>query len=116
MLAQEDIDIKKHYFFNLDGPLCLSKLFDALLFHLEVNLEDEKFFDRRKYNADVTFLGLFNKEISSSMYLFTDGSCVEDSQYAGFAVMSYDRSISKGCRRADFVSSYCVEAILMALD
>ena len=52
------------------------------------------------------------------MCLFTDGSCIEDSQYADFAVVSYDGSISEGYKCADFVSSYCVEAIaiLMALE
>jgi len=47
-----------------------------------VNLEDGKFFDRHKYDANVTFLRLFNEEISSSICLF-----IEDSQYAGFAVV-----------------------------
>jgi len=28
------------------------------------------------------------------MYLFTDGSCVEDSQYVGFAAISYDGYLS----------------------
>jgi len=91
MLAQEDVNIKKHYLLNLDDPLQFSKSFDTLLFS-EVNLEDGKFFGRRKHGADITFLGLFNEEISSSMCLFTDGLCIE---YVGFAVVSYDESIRR---------------------
>ena len=47
----------------------LLEIFDALFFHPEVNLEDGKFFGRHKYDADVTFLGLFNEEISSSNHV-----------------------------------------------
>ncbi|KYN03203.1 hypothetical protein ALC62_05959 [Cyphomyrmex costatus] len=52
------------------------------------------------------------------MCLFTDGSCVQDSQYAGFAVTSLDGSISEKYRCAGFVSSYYMEAmaILTALE
>jgi len=77
MLAQENVDAKKHYFPNYGGPLCFSKSFDALLFHPEVNLEEGKFFGVNMML--LSFLGLFNEKINSSMCLFTDRSCVENS-------------------------------------
>jgi len=72
MLAQKDIDVKKHYLPNFDGPSCFSKSFNALLFRPEVNLEHKKFFGKRKYSADVTFLGLFNEEISPCVFSLMD--------------------------------------------
>lgn len=52
------------------------------------------------------------------MCVYTDGSRIENSPFAGLAFVSHDGSVSCGFRTVGFVSSFCVEAmaILAAID
>jgi len=113
-----EVEDKIHLLPNSGPPISFSVEYGVLLFLPEVDIIEGSKINRKGRKANVEFQEIFSKELQSNMCVYTDGSRIENSPFAGLAFVSHDGSVSYGFRTVGFVSSFCVEAmaILAAID
>lgn len=91
-------------------PLGSPNNFFAYFYTLCVDLTTGK--DLANYhNANDKFNIIFNKELSNTKCLFTDGSVIPDVPYSDFAVVSLDSNTVKRFQTVGSMSSFYVEAM-----
>lgn len=98
-------------------PLCYAYSFEALMERPMMDIWSGEDLRDSKNIID-NFHKIFDKELSFSQCLFTDGSKMKGALFMGLAVPSLGGTYNRRYRAAGFLSAYCAEtmAILLVLD
>ncbi|CAL1682463.1 unnamed protein product [Lasius platythorax] len=91
-------------------PICYSVSFESTTFVPEVDLSSGLNFDKEA-NCESLFYDFFETEIKETICIYTDGSKTQNSDFAGYAVVTLNENIRLMKRTPNCLSIFTLEAL-----